>query len=194
VIEQVQYASKVPWNNPNVTTSLECNIRYSHAVKVLFFAVQNTTLSNEWSNYTTRSPTRTNSGIQFPPENSVDPIGRVTLYYEGTARLNQLPTDYFSLVQPWYYAPVIPNVTGYHAYSYSLWFYDVNPKGSTEYGKLTGVTINFDASADLKLAAQGLDANGRLDERGAQTFTAVNDCINHNVVRIAGGALGFPTL
>jgi hypothetical protein len=66
--------------------------------------------------------------------------------------LAQMGSDYFSLVNPYYSAPVIPFETGYHMYSYSLDFISLDPMGSTNYGKLTNVSIIPEASEQAQIA------------------------------------------
>jgi hypothetical protein len=204
LIEQVQTA---PQQTLVPTSSSSFDIRFSHAIKVLFFAAQNTTVSSYWSNYTTREPTVcTSSGSSttlvldsYFPGN--DPISDTSLIYENTQRLANMGSDYYSFVEPYYSAPVIPVVTGYHMYSYSLDFICLDPLGSTNYGKLTNVSIIPTASQDAQCVYQR-------DTRGynnayctdsdwvtrAQTFRFITTAVNNNIIRISGGALGFPVL
>lgn len=194
LIEQVQTAPGQTFN-PNNNTTPSYDIRFSHAIKVLFFAVRNTTVANYWSNYTAATPiySAMTSNLVFNPSGAVDPIQTTSLIYENTARLNAMGSDYFSLVQPWYGAPVIPTETGYHMYSYSLDFICLDPKGSTNYGKLTNVSLVFEASQGAITGAAGTGA----EESGQdfpQTFRQWTTVVNNNVIRIAGGALGFPVL
>jgi hypothetical protein len=105
--------------------------------------------------------------------------------------------DYFSLVNPFYNAVSIPNETGYHMYSYSLDVMSVNPMGSTNFGKLTNVSLQITPSttASTVAGATGSIPNnpGPQTNDGApcsQTFTLVLVAVNHNIVRVAGGALG----
>jgi hypothetical protein len=98
--------------------------------------------------------------------------------------------DYYSLVEPWFKAPSIPTATGYHMYSYSLNMYDINPMGSTNYGKLTNVALDYNT---LDLASQGLTAR-EIAVATKNTFEFIVVAINNNVIRISGGALGFPVL
>jgi Major capsid protein N-terminus/Large eukaryotic DNA virus major capsid protein len=219
LIEQVQTTCGHTWTpatNPNPCY----DIRFSHAIKALFFSVRNTTNKAEWSNYTSNSPVVgiTPSGAVVPnlPEVTfnanfpyhTDPIQNVSLVYENTARLTQVGSDYFSLVQP-YYQPgaVIPTTTGYHLYSYSLDFVSLDPKGSTNYGKLTNVSISPSATSFAVDAASGtfgtkypvstgLDAVG-FNPSGTnypQTYQVIISGVNNNVIRVSGGALGFPVL
>lgn len=192
LIEQVQTAplqTYSPVNNPNPSYDL----RFSHAIKVLFFSCRNSTVECEWSNYMTNTPVPSPASVDFEPPGSADPISATSLTYENTARLSNMGSDYYSLVQPWYHAPVIPLDTGYHMYSYSLDFICLDPKGSTNYGKLTNVSIAPQASAAASVAANGSGAIGT----GASfqnTYRFVSTVVNNNIVRISGGALGFPVL
>ena len=191
LIEQVQTAPRQPFltngnNNPNY------DIRFSHAIKVLFFAVRNTTWKPEWSQYITHSPVVDAGQVIFVPEGSADPIAVTSLIYENTQRLSAMGSDYFSLVNPYYCAPSIPTETGLHTYSYSLDFIQLDPMGSTNYGKLTNVSILPEASENARICAQGL-----ADEPGAftaQTYEFIVTAVNNNIIRISGGALGFPVL
>lgn len=194
LIEQVQTAPRqtyAPQTNPQPSY----DVRFSHAIKVLFFSVRNRTWRSEWSNYMTNSPVLTDEGesIIFAPTGTADPILQTSLIYENTNRLAQMGSDYFSLVNPWFHAPVIPGETGYHMYSYSLDFICLDPMGSTNFGKLTNVSIVPEASQAAITGANG----GGGDESGAnfpQNYEFVVTAVNNNVIRISGGALGFPVL
>lgn len=176
LIEQVQTAPRISYRLGQANVA---DIRFSHAVKLLLFGVRNTTVAPEWSNYTL-------GGVQsdgFVAQAArVDPVAATTLLYENTQRLAGLPSDYYALVEPWYKAPAIPALTGYHMYSYSLAFYDIDPKGSTNYGKLTNVSIDMQGRTDDPTLYQ------------ATSMQAVVVAVNNNVIRISGGALGFPVL
>lgn len=174
LIEQVQPAPRTAFELAVGTKETNTDIRFSHAIKTLFFGVRNTTISSEWSNYTVGA---INSSGE--PLSNVDPISYASLLYENTVRL-ALPSDYFALVEPWYKAVSIPEKTGYHMYSYSLNMYDINPMGSTNYGKLTNVSLRL-TSIDLAQPA-------------GSTYSTVIIGVNHNVCRISGGAFGFPVL
>ena len=116
LIEQVQTAPACGFNPTNVNTPEQYDIRFSHAIKVLFFAVRNKTLSCEHANYTTApslpilncingtpSATLTTTSISF------DPIAAASLLYENTYRLANMGSDFYSLVEPYYKAPTIPD-------------------------------------------------------------------------------------
>ena len=192
LIEQVQTAPRQNFNPAN-NTQPTFDVRFSHAIKVLFFSVRNKTWSSEWSNYMTASPITDNLITIFEPTGSSDPIIQTSLIYENTNRLAQMGSDYFSLVNPWYHGITIPEETGYHMYSYSLDFICLDPMGSTNYGKLTNVSIVPEASPAATIAANGTGVvNSGADFK--QTYDFIVTAINNNVVRVSGGALGFPVL
>lgn len=199
LIEQVQTVPTTTYNAANALNSTD--IRLSHAVKALFFAVRNKTNPAEWANYTAASPVPSTSGVTFSPNLAFDPINTVTLMYEGTQRLSNMGVDYFSLVNPWYNAVSIPDETGYHMYSYSLDIMNLNPMGSTNFGKLTNVSIQLTPSTAAQTAAAStgtlITPNNALVLQGAglqQIYEFVLVALNHNIIRVAGGALGFPVL
>ena len=195
LIEQVQTAPRQSFT-PATTVQQSFDVRFSHAIKVLFFAVRNTTWASEWSQYVTASPVIVAPAlttVNFNPAGSADPILQTSLIYENTNRLSRMGSDYYCLVNPWFHAPVIPLETGYHTYSYSLDFICLDPMGSTNYGKLTNVSIVPEASAAAVTAAGG---NGAAAS-GAdfpQTFEFIITAVNNNIIRVSGGALGFPVL
>lgn len=192
LVEQVQTAP-IQTYVPNQNAQPSFDIRFSHSIKALFFSVRNKTVPCEWSNYTCASPVYVDGVFTFYPPCAVDPILNTSLIYENTSRLACMGSDYFSLVNPWYHAPVIPLETGYHMYSYSLDFFCLDPMGSTNYGKLTNVSIVPQASQSAITAANG---SGVIDDGcGApQRFDFITTAVNYNIIRISGGALGFPVL
>ena len=212
LIEQAQMANYVTVT-PATQQSVSIDLRLSHAIKVLFFAIQNTTLANELSTYTTGSPQMgdlTACPQKFSGQFQIDPLLRCSLVYENTNRLGQMGADYFSMVNPYFTAPVIPEVSGYHCYSYSLDFICLDPMGSTNYGKLTNVSIvpEFTTLAQAANTTTGtallppfsqVPAVGPNNPQSSglqrqQKYKFVLTCVNNNIIRISGGALGFPVL
>ena len=201
LIEQVQTAPRTTLKTENESSAQQVDIRFSHAIKVLFFSARNKAVSNLWSNYTTATPTVTWSSptgslpavgtvVDFYDNGNqpLDPIKSTSLIYENTQRLNDMGSDYYSLVNPYYHAPVIPDVTGFHMYSYSLDFICLDPMGSTNYGKLTNVSINPTPS---KAAVDAVYPPGG---QTSTVFEFIVTAVNNNIIRISGGALGFPVL
>lgn len=185
VVEQHQHAPRSSFDAYTRPFG-SIDIRFSHSVKALFWAVQNTTIPSVHSNYTTKSAKVEQIGdeifINYAPGS--DPIDTTTLIYENTHRLAALGSDYFSLVQPYYQdGMTIPSETGYHMYSYALNLLDINASGSTNYGKLTNISLVPAASQEA------IDAN-----QAGEKFMFIIFCLNNNIIRVSGGALGFPIL
>jgi hypothetical protein len=189
LIEQVQTAPRQTFV-PSQNAAPSFDIRFSHAIKVLFFAVRNSTFLAEWSNYTCASPVPGIAVNNVSPSGAVDPILQTSLIYENSQRLSQMGSDYFSLVNPYFHAPVIPLETGYHMYSYSLDFIALDPMASTNFGKLTNVSMVPEASDGAKTASNGTGAA----DSGAdfkQSFEFIVTAVNNNIIRVSGGALGY---
>jgi len=223
LIEQVQTAppqTYAPIAQPNPSY----DIRFSHAIKVLFFGARNTSARAYGSNYTTQhsipvfnkfSARDVYLVANWYPGN--DPIDTTSLTYENTQRLSLMGSDYYSLVEPYYTAPIIPVITGYHVYSYSLDFISLDPLGSTNYGKLTNVSIaptptnaaTWASSSDPTLDGLLITDPNTWAERYPDwnvtyasnknvvypnTFSFFVTAVNNNIIRVSGGALGFPVL
>jgi hypothetical protein len=191
LIEQVQTAPASCFNGQSTSCSNnQFNIHFAHAIKALFFGIQNITNTSEWSNYTSASPVPTASGVIFSPTLATDPISATSLFYENTQRLSNMGSDYFSLIQPWYVSVAIPLETGYHLYSYTLDLLNTNPMGSTNYGKLTNVSLSFTASSDAVIGAAAtgtLAIPGPLVSQGAglpQIYQGIVIGLNMNIIRI----------
>lgn len=154
--EIIQTASDTSIQTP--TSSAVAYLRYSHAVKTLFFACRNTSVPSQLSNYTTRQAVCYSNGTlsmtEFPSPTAFDPIAGVVLKYEGADRLN-MPADFFSMVQPYYFGYSAPTITGYHVFSYSTNFVNIDHAGSTDYGKLTNVSLEVELSRDAQAALTG---------------------------------------
>lgn len=174
--EQVQIGSRRTFD-PTVGMN-SYDVKFSHGIKALFWAARNTTIPTLWSDYTTGTPL------------SQDPIGLTSLLYEGTFRLHEMGSDYFSQIVPWYHFTRIPTETGYHAYSYAISAESLNPEGSTNFGILTGVSMQMTPSPEGVIAATlGTNNNGIL-----QTFQMIIQGFNWTIIRFVGGAIGLPVL
>ena len=213
LIFQIQEAQQAPLRNLDATITFD--LRFSYAIVALFFSVRNDTIfsvsgsitppypapynnsvtagqfGRDWSNYTTN----VDKNIGF------DPIDTATLYYDNTQRFS-MGADYFSTVAPWYWCKAIPEDTGYHIYSYALHPFDLlTPSGSTNYSKLANVSIAYEMSPVAHLASQNppLDIN----QFTTITYGGVNAiykgthillALSLNLLRFAGGSVGFPSL
>jgi len=178
LIEQVQTA---PTQNLSASAP-QYDIRFSHSIKALFWACRNKTVPSCWSNYSDVNSVPQGVLALVDPTLGANPLDNTSLIYENTQRLYQMPSDYFGLVNPWFHAPTIPHGEniGYNMYSYSLDFFAIDPMGSTNYGKLTNVSIIPQSSSSA------FEKN--------QKYDFVTCAVNNNIIRISGGALGFPVL
>jgi hypothetical protein len=221
LIEQSQQVAGTRLASGTNETSVD--IRFSYPVKALMFAVENITNPAERSNYSTGLPVvglnensslgavnnQVNRVVLDGYRYDTDPVADARLLYENDIRYD-LPNDYFSLVAPYYNATTIPDKTGYHLYNYALDLASVDPKGSTNYGKLTNASKRISPSVDcvnLGTASianatvrggQGIIFSGttpaNANNNVAMSYQVVIVAVNHNFVRVSGGALGFPVL
>ena len=201
LIEQVQTTPALEYL-PKSNGTATYDIRFSHSVKVFFFGMPNTTYPAVHSNYSTGTFVGNNQhGLQCHENTVFDPMASASLLYENTYRLSNMSSDYYSLINPYYHAPSVPaqdtpfavvgaSPVGYHTYSYSLDFYNLDPMGSTNFGKLTNVSVNV--SYSQKSVDSVVDYETHWPQQ--QTYKFVLSCINNNIIRISGGALGFPVL
>lgn len=148
-------------SNPNASsTAAYTDIRFSHDIKYLYFGLVNTT-NYQWdkSNYTSAPSFITNQGTWAHAEGfNTDPIKRIELRYENNIRFDMI-VEQASLLVPYYYFESIPLETGYHAISYALDALSNNPCGSTNYSRLTNVSITLYYSDDgLRAQAGALSA------------------------------------
>ena len=155
----IYQTQKMPVQSVNATLpSSRADLRFSNSVSALFFGIRNNTNQAEWSNYTCASPLptvqapSTTASLNETPLLATDPVSSVVLLYDNQQRLSNMPADYFTLIQPFYVAVSIPQLTGYHLYSYSLDLVSTDPKGSTNYGKLSAVQLLINHSDDLLVA------------------------------------------
>lgn len=216
LIEQQQETAKNTISQ--VQSTVTHDLRYSHAVRAIFFGFKNVTLSSEHSNYTSAVPVPFPDGVNFAPYYATDPIESTSLLYEGTVRMDSLTNDYYALMNPYIHSSVVAEETGYHLYSYALDFSAVDPNGSTNMGKLSNVSMvyNLSNAAQTTLASAATNPTNlsmtrgrvpRLTTGGAflpedwywgntyqSQFELKNVVVNHQIIRISGGVLAFPVL
>ena len=231
LIQQVQFASEQDFKgccspcssaqNLRSTNGVsECfDLRLSHSIISIFWMAQNISLltrkrdgGGDWSNYTTLpsllvtgDPDNPNVIVKREDEflSGFDPIQGTCLLYENTNRV-AMESDYFSLVAPYYFAPRIPDTTGYHMYSYSLHPFEYRVAGSTNYSKLANVSICHTLSS---AAIQACNCEiPCCDDKilwsdcscicscFPQRFRHILRALNWNIGRVANGSFGHPTL
>ena len=177
------------------------DLRFAHSIRALFFAMRNTTIRNEWSNYSTHVPRGllNTPGLIFRPVGAADPIGRAVLTYENVDHVN-MSSDYYTLVSPFYCALRIPNEIGYHLLSYCNKLHLLEPDGSTNFARLASVNLNIEASDVAEAQAAPVPNPLTLDpwDPAYHTQEARFDIIitasNLSVLRFVEGSAGFPVL
>ena len=192
VVTQMQEATHLRLSCQAPRDCTEQCLRFSHGVTSIFFGARNTTVPCQWANYTAGSPVPgdgtldTDNGRYF-----TDPIAHASICYENSEKI-ALSSDFFSLVEPYYWAPVIPLETGYHLYTYSLDFTSIQPEGETNFSKLNNVQLQLECSTDAAtVGAEGWKAERATGAPVTQKFELETYVVNRNIAKIAGGAWGF---
>ena len=197
LIRQVQSVSVA--DVPATAVKYSFDLRLSHSIVSLFFAMRNKSQSAEWSNYTTNFDYKTINGVaaQSPQQqggafgiSNWNPISRTELFYENTPRLAS-DSDFYALIHPYLFSDAVPDEPGYHMWTYSLKAWDpLSPAGSTNYSKLANVTITHDISNVAQYYM-----NNNLTNLGAKLkLSSILIAQNWNIARVANGSLGHPTL
>lgn len=192
-INQLQFLQDQSFD---VTKPQQCyDLRFSHAINLMVYGAKNLSWTGEHSQYSVwEYGTGSGGAVQDPNIiglNGFDPIAHSQLIYENTSRFD-MGSDYYSLVVPFFYNKVIPQVSGIHAMSYSLEMFSLDPKGSTGYSKLANVTIiNTPSQAAVNAQYDGIDDEPTTAQTNWKFHLRAR---NHNIVRLSGGSLGLPVL
>ena len=198
IIEQMQTIPAQPFNPAN-QRQRGIDLRFAHSIRALFFAMRNTTVPTEWSNYSTHIPRGYDkmAGIIWRPVGASDPVGRAVLTYENVDRVN-MSADYYTLVAPFYSAVRIPTDIGYHLLAYCNRLDNLQPDGSTNFARLASVNLSIEASEVA--VEQSSPANTTVqpwDPRYHTTearFDIVITASSLSVLRFSAGSAGFPVL
>lgn len=174
---------------PNSGSSQIFEPKFTFAVTGIMMAIRNRTFANEWSNYSTASPVNLGGNdVNFEPSGAADPVVSLSLVYETTNRFSNMPWSYFSKVTPWYNAKATPAEIGYGLLSYSLKFGSIDPMGSTNFSRISGVQIALNPSVAAQTAAAGTGAPGS----GADVIQAFENVLisrSFYPIRISGGQI-----
>lgn len=198
IIEQVQTIPPTSFN-PATQKQRGVDLRFAHSIRAIFFAMRNTTVRNEWSNYSTHVPRGVPNAeaVIFQPTGSTNPISRAVLTYENVDRVN-MSADYYTLVAPYYSAVRIPQEIGYHLLSYANKLDTLQPDGSTNFARLASVNLNIEASDVAEAQARPSNTAVPLWDPTYHTQEARFDIIitasSISVLRFSSGSAGFPVL
>lgn len=207
IIEQVQ-TIPISQMSPLSQPQRGVDLRFAHSIRALFFAMRNATIPSEYSNYSTHVPlgAKQTVGVHFRPVGTADPIANAILSYENVDRVN-MPSDYYSLVSPYYSAVRIPSETGYHLLSYAnrlAGFHNnepLQPDGSTNFARLASVNLNIECSPTCVLQAtpvSQLATNTPVWDPAYRTkegrFDLIITASSLTILRFSAGSAGFPVL
>jgi hypothetical protein len=201
IIEQMQTMPAQPFN-PGQQRQRGIDLRFAHSIRAIFFAMRNTTVPNEWSNYSTHIPRGYSSmaGLIWKPVGATDPVGRAVLTYENVDRVN-MPSDYFTLVAPYYSAVRIPTEIGYHLLSYCNRLDSIQPDGSTNFARLASVNLSIEASdvaveqsMPVTATYTALKQWDPFYHTTSARFDIVITASSLSVLRFSAGSAGFPVL
>jgi hypothetical protein len=207
LIEQVQTIPPTSWAVQS-SPQRGIDLRFAHSIRALFFAMRRTDVRSEWSNYSTHCTRGAEAapGLIFRPVGATNPIARAVLTYENVDRSN-MPSDYYTMVSPFYSAVSIPKDIGYHLLSYANKLEHLEPDGSTNFARLASVNLNLEASQTAILQSMPLEACGsnstshktgkRWDpayRTSAARFDILITASSLSVLRFSSGSAGFPVL
>lgn len=204
LIEQVQ---QQPLQTFDTSQTKVYDVRFSHAVKALMFGIRNEpvrdvapsdatripcllggVLGDKFSNYAEVKHAEEKEALTQLGFDRSAPFDDVSLLYENTSRLGDVPAAYFTDINPYYHASRIPtDEPGIALYSFAHDLIDLHPGGSTNFGRLTNVSLKPKPSTSFA----GQFSAATPTSKNAQI---VVNAVNHNVIRVSGGALGFPHL
>jgi hypothetical protein len=220
LIEQYQRHSPQQFTANN---KMSVDIRFAHAVRALFFTVQNVTFTGDQSNYNPVVDKLRYDGVDTNTAKTVPPtVDNVTLTYENTHRFSNMPYDYFSHVCPQWNSSKNNITPGLYMYSYALDVRHVDPCGHTNYSRLNNVNVSLEASQFAQRA--NTDWTGTIEGNHRQTYNenkeqvsvytrdakglgmfpsddvksnkycAVFFALSHTILRVSSGCVGFPLL
>lgn len=183
-------------------TEYVMDLRLSHSIIQYYFALRNKSVKGEWSNYTTGLNFGTIGGYTPVDQGTSkwwDPIAHSSLVYENTTRLDY-DADFYNLIHPYLVNDGIPTPDasigglGTHVWSYALKPWDpLAASGSTNYSKLANVQLRHHLSNQAQfysLPGSTLVTGATIPLKLHGVFVAQN----WNVVRVANGSIGHPTL
>jgi len=174
VIEQVQRFS-----SPRVTAgTTRFTFHFSYPLRYLVFSANNVTAAdkNYFSNYTT-NPLDAATGL--------DPVRSATLWYDNTARWQNMPGDHFTDLEPLWHAARVPTPGSFHhlePYCYSTVSAEID--GSSNYSKL---------ATDLEVLISETSTDPADETTDASEYRLELSALVNNLVRFESNSISFPS-
>lgn len=173
VIEQVQ-----KFTGPKEAVgSYRHTFHFSYPMRYLTFMAENITAADKYnySNYTSK-PEDSSGGI--------DPIRKVTLWYDNTPRIQNMGGDHFAELEPFHHAERVPDATGYHLHSYCFKTTSRELDGASDYSRL---------STDLEIELNETSTDTDDTATTASSYKLQIRGISNNVIRFEDNSMGFPS-
>lgn len=173
LIEQIQ---TLPRQMINKDSDNKIDLLFKHSVKNIFFAARNTTFKNTWSNYNHGHDNFT-GGI-FTKNKSNNIVKSASIKYNERIRVEEMDSEYYSYVNPYYYSTRIPKKSGLHMYSYSLDQCSSDPTGGVSLSRIDSPTLNINLTDESK--------------ESKDSFELVVTAVTNNIIKITEGVVSFP--
>ncbi len=150
---------------------------FSYPTRFLLFASRNQTAVDKrnFANYST-SPEAEAGGL--------DPCRKVTLWYDNSARVQNMAGDYFADLEFMYHAARVPTKKGMHLLAYCEDTTSSEIDGSTNYSKLA-------TDLEMEINEVSTDTDDASTTTSKYTFEIRSESMN--LVRFEDGTLGFPS-
>ena len=218
IVEQYHHIPPVNFNASS-ERSKGVDLRFSSSIRALFFALRNSGIKNDWSNYGTHvlRPNYIGDNVDYGYLHE-NPIQRAVLTYENVDRVNMY-ADYFTQVAPYFTASTVPMDPGYHLLPYCNNLSVLQPDGSTNFARLASVNLNVEATEQAqnqavariqdgvttgdgvlewdtnKVYHQAADTTKGVDEWIAKSqFDIIITASSLSILRMSSGSAGFPVL
>lgn len=137
--------------NPNkYKSTAEINLHCTNPCPAFFWLAENrdATANHNYSNYTTDTQDLYSGW---------DPVKTTTLKYGTTIRLDNMPSDHFSIAEPRKHFPSAPSERGYHGYSYA-W------DSTSFHGDIGIVFANMNAKLQCRISNNNIFTSVAYDE------------------------------
>lgn len=172
VIEQVQR-----FTSPRITVgTTRFTFHFSYPLRYLVFSAANATAAdkNYFGNYST-NPLDASAGL--------DPVRQVTLWYDNTARWQNMGGDHFTDLEPLWHAARVPTAAHHlEPYCYSTVSSEID--GSSNYSKL---------ATDLEVVISETSTDPSDPTTTPSEYKVEVSGLVNNLIRFEGGSLSFPS-
>jgi hypothetical protein len=152
---------------------------FSYPTRYLTFGMRNATATalNDYSNFSTNP-----AGDNLPP--GLDPCRQVTLWYDNTPRIANMPGSHFAFTETQFHAARIPAKPGVHLLAYCEDTTSSEIDGSTNYSKL---------STDLEINVVEVSTDNTDPTTAACLYCMEIRSEVMNIIRFEAGVVAFPS-